>query len=374
MSPRVKGEAGNVVAEWFGHRIYPIASDTPEARRAQQSETCPFLTEMTGRDTTCIKSSKTRGGTSNGISRGVCTISSTSNGARQDWLACPIRALDTNLLEDAARRLFGVPPSQRLVLIPVPSLAIDEQRESFRQAIQGGAFGIAYFQSKLGGEISVGATDRSPELNFDATMVNLTLEDGVLAVDRYAIFEIQTMDFHGTYKRAVENIAAASHLHRDDFPSAVMQHPEWLSEGVEGPNIANAFKRTFYQMMFKFQIGAHGQSAGCVLAIPEAVWDSWQRFLGKPDLIPMGDGTWRLLGTPSDEPMPAWIYVFDLDADRGVSPSPVRLKKVIGTTAQALSHFALDVAPEAALEAGGNVDRLLDTIRQRLSRFLPEVR
>jgi hypothetical protein len=36
----------------------------------------------------------------------------------------------------------------------------------------------------------------------------------------------------------------------------------WLSEGVEGPNIANVFKRTFYQMMFTFQLGHHERCAG----------------------------------------------------------------------------------------------------------------
>ncbi|RKR75907.1 restriction endonuclease NotI [Frondihabitans australicus] len=307
------------------------------------------------------------------MSRGVCTISSTSNGLRQDWLVCPFRALDTNLLEDAARRLFHVPESTELVLVPVPNLAEPDTLESFKAALSGGAVGVAYFQSKLGGEISVGATPRSPELNFDATMVLMNLEAGRLIASSYAIFEIQTMDFHGTYKKAVENLSAANHLHKNDFASTLMAHPEWLSEGVEGPNISNAFKRTFYQMMFKFQIGAHGQSAGCVLAIPEAVWDSWQRFLGKPDLTPMADGTFRLLGSPSNEPVPAWIYVFDLDPESGSTPDPVRLKKVIGTTAAALSHFALDVAPEAALAAGGNVDRLMDTIRGRLGRFVPEL-
>jgi hypothetical protein len=374
MASRVaKGEPGNVLAEWFGHRVYPEPSVSKQARADQTAQRCPFLSDLTHSHTTCVKSSKADGGTSNGVSRGVCTISSTSNGHRQDWLVCPFRALDTDLLLDAARRLFGVPEGQEVALLPAPSLADPETLERFRRSVEGGAFGIAYFQSKLGGEISVAATPRSPELNFDATMVNLTLENGNLAVDRYAIFEIQTMDFHGTYKRAVDNVVNASHLHKDDFPAAVLSHPEWLAEGVEGPNISNAFKRTFYQMMFKFQIGAHGRAAGCVLAIPEAVWDSWQRFLGAPELLPAADGTWRLLGTPSDEPTPAWIYVFSLESDGGESPNPIRLKKVIGTTAAALSHFALDVAPEAALEDGGSVDRLLDTIRMRLARFIPGV-
>lgn len=298
----VQREAGNVLAEWFGHRIYPVAADDDEARMAQDSQTCPFLTQLTGRTCVCVKSAKKVGGSNNGVSRGVCTISSTSNGIRQDWLVCPFRALDVDLLADAARRLFGARTDQEVALVPVTSLVEADAVDSLKETIRAGGIGVAYFQSKLGGEISVASTGRSPELNFDATMVKLSLDaNGLLDVDRYAIFEIQTMDFHGTYKRAVDNLSNASHLHREDFASTINQHPEWLAEGVEGPNISNAFKRTFYQMMFKFQIGAHGRAAGCVLAIPEAVWDSWQRFLGKPDLIPVDDGTWRLLGSPSDE-------------------------------------------------------------------------
>ena len=353
--------------------MYPVAASTSAARADQRNECCPFLSDVTETQVTCVKSAKSKGGSSSGVSRGVCTISSTSNGLRQDWLACPFRALDVGMLEDAARRLFELDGDRPVQLIAAPSLANEAKRQLFRQALLDGEAGVAYFQGKLGGEISVRATERSPELNFDATMVELTLVDGVLRVGRYAIFEIQTMDFHGTYKRAVDNISAASHLHKDDFAAAVEAHPDWLSEGVEGPNISNAFKRTFYQMMFKFQIGAHGASAGCVLAIPEAVWDSWQRFLGKPELIPAEDGTWRLLGTPSDERPPAWIYVFDLATHTGLTPNPVQLKKVIGTTAAALSHFALDVAPEAALEAGGSVDNLLETIKARLMRFDPDI-
>jgi hypothetical protein len=145
-----------------------------------------------------------------------------------------------------------------------------------------------------------------------------------------------------------------------------------LAEKVEGPNIANVFKRTFYQMMFKFQLGTHERSAGCVFAIPEAVWDSWQRHLGRPDLVPLDDGTHRLAVEGDESDPTSWIYVFDLDVSDQVSPNRLHMKKVIGTSAAALSHYALDVAPQAAMVSGGAADQLLDSIRLRLSRFLPE--
>jgi len=196
-----------------------------------------------------------------------------------------------------------------------------------------------------------------------------------VTVGRYGIFEIQTMDFHGTYKLAVGNLKNARHMHKGNFGATIAQRSEWLSEGVEGPNIANAFKRTFYQMMFKFQIGAHDASAGCILAIPRAVWQGWQKHLGAPDLVEHQDGTWRLVKSGSDpiENPPAWIYVFDTELSDAETPNALKLWRVIGTDAATLSHYTLDVAPGASLEAGGSVDSLRATITRRLSVYLPEL-
>ncbi len=49
-------------------------------------------------------------------SRGVCTISATSNGPRQDWLVCPYRALNDDLLSGMVRRLYGVPDHVPLLI------------------------------------------------------------------------------------------------------------------------------------------------------------------------------------------------------------------------------------------------------------------
>ena len=57
-------------------------------------------------------------------------------------------------------------------------------------------------------------------------------------------------------------------------------NPEWAGRKIEGPNISNVFKRTFYQIAFKFQVTNGGTSVGCTLALPQPVWDSWQPFLG----------------------------------------------------------------------------------------------
>src|SRR5437870_2600202 len=89
--PPTEGEFfGNFVSEWFGHRVHPVVARVAQVFDDQRTKRCPFLTEATGHDTECVKSA---------ASKGICTISSTSNGPRQDWLICPNRALVQPLLK-----------------------------------------------------------------------------------------------------------------------------------------------------------------------------------------------------------------------------------------------------------------------------------
>jgi hypothetical protein len=133
------------------------------------------------------------------------------------------------------------------------------------------------------------------------------------------------MDFHGSYRRVVQNLNDALRLHRKDFSNILQQKPEWLSEKIEGPNIANVFKRTFYQIMLKFQIGAQGSCVGSALGLPRSVWDSWQRHLGAPELTAGADGVYSLRrpDAPSHR-IPAWIYVFDVNATSKSNPNSNR--------------------------------------------------
>jgi hypothetical protein len=312
-------------------------------------------------------------------SSGICTISSRSNGPQQDWLVCPYRALDQALVEDVARRLFKVPEGKEVLVKAAPTLEREAVRAEIAASLAAGNTTLAYVQDKIGGEISLAATKRSPELSFDITLVELTRSErnpNVPAVGRYGILEVQTMDFHGTYSHVVKNLEDALRLHGDGLPGVLRANLHWLSDHIEGPNIANVFKRTFYQMMLKFQIGKHGACAGTALAIPRSVWDSWQRHLGAPDLELAAGGTFKLRKPGHDvstEKAPAWIYVFDVDAGSGKSPNPITIHKVIATDAASVAYFAFEVAPEAALEVGGSADRLLDSIRSRLSQWWPEL-
>jgi len=76
----------------------------------------------------------------------------------------------------------------------------------------------------------------------------------------------------------------------------------------------------------------------------------------------------RVLRPPTHE-----IFIFDLDATSTSTPSPLVLSRVIRTDAEAIAHYALKVAPEAAIAEGSAADRVLLTIRRRLASWWPEV-
>jgi hypothetical protein len=343
----------------------------------QTSGRCPFLSETLSQTTPCVKAEN---------SRGVCTISASSNGSRQDWLVCPYRALDDELLAGMVRQLYGLPHVAPVLIRPALALQDPRLRGDILTAVcQGDPRRVfVYFQDKLGGEIGLSRTAASPELSFDITVVELVGADNnhtaghqqsanvQLEVGRYGVIELQTTDTHGSYKHAVTALTNALDLHREQFPQLLADNPEWAGRKVEGPNISNVFKRTFYQIAFKFQVTKRDTSAGCVLAIPQPVWDSWQPFLGAPDLREHPDGTWRLLdnhdASPSD-----WIYVFDIEeAPRpGGGPAPIRVRLIIGTDAQTLSRAAFDIAPAKAVAHGGETDAVVTAITRRLAAYLP---
>lgn len=350
------------VSEWFGHRVYPKVAHSPDALADQESKRCPFLSKATAEHHVCIKADN---------ASGVCTISACSNGPRQDWLVCPFRALEPEILQDAAKRIFRLKPNEPMSIVPAPVLAESDKRQGLEEAIRGGNRGFVYLHRKLGGEISLSATKRSPELSFDITIVEILPDGDRFKIGSYGVLEIQTMDFHGTYQHVVRNLNEALRLHRVEFPVEVQKKPRWLSEKIEGPNLANVFKRTFYQMMLKYQIAGHGDCAGCVFAIPASVWDSWQKHLGAPELLEMGNKQFALRkpGAAPTKEVSAWIYIFDIEQGAD-SPNPIRLQKVIVTDADALSHYAFKVAPEAALQEGGS---LLTTIQRRLAEWWPEL-
>lgn len=118
---------GNHIAEWYGHRAFPIVAATTAALADQQAGRCPFLTDVTGQDRKCTK---------NENSQGVCTVSSVSGEyGRQDWLVCPIRTLDVSLVENVARRLFDHPSEVDIQVVAVPTLNEKATHEAFVESV-----------------------------------------------------------------------------------------------------------------------------------------------------------------------------------------------------------------------------------------------
>jgi len=359
-------DRGNFISEWFGHRVHPEVISDVKALDDQRKKRCPFLTDAKKEETQCIKAP---------ASKGVCTVSSVSNLIRQDWLACPYRAIGPQLLNEAVKRLYNLPKTARFIAHPAILFEDAAERELVTASLTDGERVFIYFDERLGGELSIPATAKSPELSFDITIVEIITANGVLGLGRFGVLEIQTMDFHGSYRDAVKNLEDGLRLHGVTFPKNLQEHQEWLSDSVEGPNIANVFKRTFYQMMFKFQLGPSPSCVGCALAIPTSVWDSWQKHLAAPTLSNEGDGISGLFKPGASKPkeVPAWILVFDTDKAGKVTPAPLVFDKIIATDAPSISHYALEEAPREALKTVLTEEGFFGLMARRLRAIWPEL-
>ena len=360
------GRGGNFISEWYGQRIYPQVRLDVAAVAGGNSGSCPFLSDVLHRQTKCVK---------NENSSGVCTISSISNGTRQDWLVCPYRVIDSDIVRRGCQLIFGsaVPVDP----LPVSILANVGELDAFVGLVNANGAGYLFFQDKLGGEISVLGTSKSPEMSFDVTVIEIRPgDDGGFSVSRYGILEIQTMDYHGTYRHAVNNLRDGLRLHQETFPISLQANLErWAGQGVEGPNIANVFKRTFYQMLLKFRLsGDATAAAGTVLALPRSVWDSWQPFLGAPELEDESPGIKRLRVAPGSAPEPAlnaFICVFDLNAASADAVSPVEIQHFIRVSPERMTHHAFTEVPGHMLHSMQSNDSMLSTIKARLGEWWP---
>jgi hypothetical protein len=320
----MSGSGSNFISEWFGVRLYPDPHCTPSDVHAFRDRKCPFLTNTLARTTACVKSEN---------SLGVCTVT-TSKGVLRDWIVCPYRVLEPTILHDVTQKIFGDPRTE-IPIFPVVHLQESEKAaEILRRARNETVY--LFFQDKLGGEINVIGSDRTPELSFDITIVACRAEDDWLLLERYGIFEAQTMDFHGSYKHAVSALVAAVDLHGEDFPRVINENPEWLSRRVEGPNLANVFKRTIYQLILKFDMAGRDRCVGVVLGLPESVWQSWAPHLGGLDWI----------SEPQVVNRNSWIFVLAPDIQPDTSPNKIVLKDEIAIDSAKLIERAFGAVPE----------------------------
>jgi hypothetical protein len=279
----------------------------------------------------------------------------TSKGILRDWIVCPYRVLEPQILHDVTQKIFG-DPREAIDVFPVVHLQDAEKcAEILQKASQGTVY--LFFQDKLGGEINVIGSDRTPELSFDITIVACRAQDDWLLLERYGIFEAQTMDFHGSYKHAVSALVAAVDLHDQDFPHVIKENPEWLSRKIEGPNLANVFKRTIYQLILKFDMAGRDRCAGVVLGLPEPVWQSWAPHLGGLDWI----------SEPQVISRNSWIFILAPDVQPETSPNKIILKDEIPVDSATLIERAFGIVPERI--ARDTLPSVFLSIVRRAQRF-----
>ena len=131
---------GNFISEWFGQRIYPEVRLSDAAVSGQKWGVCPFLTGVKRQRTECIKSEN---------AYGVCTINSVGVDGRQDWLVCPYRVIDSNIVKAGCETIFqsgsANPPIPVSILSDKKGIAVlEESLKNHRKA-------FLFFQDKLGG-------------------------------------------------------------------------------------------------------------------------------------------------------------------------------------------------------------------------------
>ena len=353
---------GNFISEWFGQRIYPEVKLDSKAISGANWGACPFLTSIKREKTQCIKGEN---------AFGVCTINSLGVEGRKDWLVCPYRVIDSEIVQSGCATIFGIAPLSP----PIPISILNDEKgiAILENTLDADKTAFIFFQDKLGGEISISGTPASPEIAFDIAVVEISRPEGAaLKVGRYGFIEIQTMDFHGSYKAAVTNLRDAHRLHGKDFPKALSENQSWASKNIEGPNIANVFKRTFYQTLLKFELSKEGAAAGTILALPEAVWESWQPFLGRPTIEHVAGSEFRIAGSDNVDyhGTNAWVFVFNLDDTGDHSISPVVIKSRIRVSATDLVQHAFVTVPKNMLHWATTDDVLLNRIRERIRRTI----
>jgi len=179
---------GNFISEWFGQRIYPDVRLDSNAISGSNWGVCPFLTSVKREKTKCTKGEN---------AFGVCTVNSVGGDARKDWLVCPYRVIDSEIVNSSCMTIFGFEPT--VPPIPISILNQDKGIADFEKSLARHGVAFVFFQDKLGGEISISGTPSSPEIAFDVSVVEISRAKGDASkVTRFGFIEIQTMDFHGS--------------------------------------------------------------------------------------------------------------------------------------------------------------------------------
>lgn len=129
---------GNFVSEWYGQRIYPQVRLDVAAVSGSNAGQCPFLGDVLRARSACVK---------NVNSSGVCTISSVSNGPRQDWLVCPYRVISSDIVRKGCQKIFGL--AHEVVPVPVSLLRQEAALRQFVEGVDATGTGYLFFQDML---------------------------------------------------------------------------------------------------------------------------------------------------------------------------------------------------------------------------------
>ena len=349
----------NFLSEWYGVRLYPTATGagSREALDLFRTQRCPFLSRALERPTECTK---------NRNSKGVCTITTTKDSHR-DWIVCPYRVLEPHIIQEVTRKIFS-DLRDNICVFPVVHLEEEDRRREILRIGTKETFYL-FFQDKLGGEINLSKTETTPELSFDITILECTVQDEWLVLLRYGLFEVQTMDFHGSYGHAVKALESAIDLHRSDFEHQLTKNPEWAGRKIEGPNIANVFKRTVYQLILKFELAGRDRCAGVVLGLPQAVWESWSPHFGG---LEWADEATENSRRPKKRAPNSWILVLT-PSKQPYSPHwKIAVSKEMRLRARDLVQRAFEVVPGKLSTAA--LPRLSEAIVQRTKKLYYQTR
>ena len=74
----------------------------------------------------------------------------------------------------AVRKLFDVPDGIHPFVAPAINLCKDDVKADVRARLTAGQPVFIYFDAKMSGELSIPATEKSPEFAFDVTIVEIT--------------------------------------------------------------------------------------------------------------------------------------------------------------------------------------------------------
>lgn len=370
-------ERGNYIAEWFGYRVWPKVDRSAAAATDQANRNCPFLSAASRTQMECGK--RARGYDE---PTGVCTISSDSNGERQDWLACPYRIVDQHftVLGGAVRTIYKIPPTDEIILVPTTVLSTKDTQDEIAAALASAKRVFAFSGNKFGGEVDIPETESSPGGKVDVSVIEiLKLRDGAPSeFGKHLFFEIQTADFHGSPLHAVRLLSEkCPRGSTDNFHQRFADGIGDCGKKVEGPNKANIFKRTIYQMVWKMELAKAPSSAGFAIILPVPVWQSWLRHLGSPrlEVSPNETDVFFLKLPESVEAVPSgplksdeesWVFVFDIDRESVESPNTLRIIYRVHTPARSLLYYAFEAAPKYAID-NEVIDRYRDVLISRVT-------